>query len=541
MTNEQSITLLLFEILGGVALFLYGIRKLTKSLEDFAGASLRLVITRMTSSRIRGFLLGLVVALSLQSSAAVMLMIVALSNNGLILLANAVGIILGAGVGSTLTVQLLAFRIHAWAPAMLLAGFILMRITRAERLRDIGSAIFSFGLVFLGMHLITMGTEPLTGEDFFPDAIAFFARTPFFAAVIAAGMTLLFQSSAATLGLLLTLGFAGVMDVSSALPFIIGANIGSCGIAFIGSAGGSSRGKRIAWTELIVRATAGIVVFLFAGAYTSLAETLSADPARGIAHVHTLFALTAGVLFLPFNRPLAKLIERMVPSGASEKLFRPKYLDPNATSNPPIALGSAAREILRQGDIVLSMMDDIYIALAQSDRALLEEVIARDDLVDIEQEAITEYLTQLTGSELSTKESRTEMELLTITLELEHIADVISKNLSTYVEKRLDDGYFFSEQGIAEIQGFHCKVRELLCNTLDLIALRDKDMAKAIIEETKEIAQEQRRLNRSHIERLHAGVKFSADTSAIHLDLISDLSRIAIHISYIAYAILGKV
>ncbi len=541
MTTDINITLFIFQILGGVALFLYGIRKATKSLEDFAGTSLKLVITRMTASRLRGFALGLLVALSLQSSAAVMLMMVALSNNGLLLLVNAASIILGAGVGSTLTVQLLAFKIHQWAPALILFGFIPMRLTRSERVHDVGGAIFSFGLVFLGMSSITSGTASLVGEGSLSSIIGFFSRTPFFAAVIAAGLTVLFQSAAATLGLLLTLGFGGLIDISAALPFVVGANIGSCGMAFIGAAGGGAAGRRIAWTELVVRSVAGIIVFVLSDFYLGLASSLSDNPAREIAHLHTLYALTAAVVFLPFNKPLARFINKMIPATDLDKPFGPIYLDPNATKNPSLALGCAAREILRQGDIVLSMADDIYIALERRDRPLLDDIIARDDMVDAEQEAITGYLTRLSGSELSAKESRTELELLTFTLELEHIADVVSKNLAQYVLKRIDDGLYFSDEGLEEIRAFHHRIRDLLKRALDSAALRDPEACESIIKETKAIVEEQRRLTRSHIERLHVGVKHSAESSAVHLDLISDLTRIAIHVSYIAYAISGKV
>ena len=186
MANETSITLAIFEVLGGVALFLYGIKKVTKSLEDLAGASLKLIITQLTKSRFRGFVIGLAVALSVQSSGAVMLMLVAFSNTGLLALGEAVSIILGAGVGTTFTVQLLAFRVHAWAPAMLLFGYITSRVTRSGKVVDTGRAIFSFGLVFLGMHLISAGTAPLIREEFFPAAIDFFRKTPLFAAVMAA-------------------------------------------------------------------------------------------------------------------------------------------------------------------------------------------------------------------------------------------------------------------------------------------------------------------------------------------------------------------
>jgi phosphate:Na+ symporter len=326
-----------------------------------------------------------------------------------------------------------------------------------------------------------------------------------------------------------------------ALPFIVGANIGSCGIAFIGAMGGDSRGMRIAWAELIVRFVAGFIMLSFPDFFVNIAIILADSPAREIAHLHTMYALIAVVIFMPFTKLLARFVEKIIHSGKSGTEFGPIYLDTNALSNPPIALGSAAREILRQGDIVLSMVDDIFIALKKFDGELLQKIIDRDDKVDTEQESITDYLTCLSESELSAVESRTEMELITIALELEHIADVVSKNISRHVVKRLDEGYYFSKEGLGEIEDFHARIRNLLRKALDIIPLRDKNMARWIIDETKDIVSQQRRLNQSHIERLHAGVKYSAETSAIHIDLLSDLTRIAVHISSIAYAILGKV
>ncbi len=541
MANDYNITLAIFEVLGGVSLFLYGISRVTKSLEDLAGVSLKLIITKLTKSRFRGFAIGLTVALSLQSSRAVILMLIAFANSGLLALREAVSIILGAAIGSTLTVQLLAFRIHSWAPAMLLVGYVIGAVTRSNKVKDAGRALFSFGLVFLGLHLITIGASPLVEEDFFPAAIDFFQQTPFFAAAFAALLTLLLQSSTATLGLLLTLAFNGVIGIEVAVPFVIGANIGSCGMAFIGTRGGNIRGTRIAWTELTARLTTGVIMLLLMRYYTDLARFLTDDPARGIAHLHTMFAVSSTVLFIPFSSLLARLIEKIIPEPQKKAIFAPNYLDDNALSNPPVALGSTAREILREGDIVLSMMDDIMVAFSKSDRELLSKIIQRDDQVDILQEAITAYLTKLAESELSPDESQTELELLTFALELEHIADVISKDIARHVEKRLDEGYYFSDEGFGEIKKFHRLVSSLLRTALDAITLRDKALARKIIQETKNIIEEQRGLNRSHIERLHAGIKFSVETSTIHLDLLTDLTRIAVHVSHIGYAILGKV
>jgi len=540
MATEANITLSLFEILGGVCLFIFGIKKVTKSLEDFAGASLRLVLTQLSKNRFKGVVFGSLIALSLQSSGAVMLMLVAFSNSGLIALQETISIMLGAGFGSTLTAQLLAFRVHRWAPVMLLVGYILIRTGKTSKTWDIGNTIFSFGLVFLGMHLVTSGTEPLVGDSFIPAAVAFFSKTPFFAVILGIALTTLFQSSMATIGLLLTFAFNGLICVQDAIPFIVGANIGSCSIAFLGSSSGHVEGRRIPWTELFIRITAGIIMLIFANYYISFVELLTNDPARGIAHAHLLFSITALILFLPFTGIVSKFIKSMIPGPQNEEEFGPRFLDHNSLSNPPVALSEAAREVLRQGDIVLNMMDDIMKAFTKTDRELLNDIIKRDDKVDLLQESITHYLTRLSEEELSQKESLTELQLLNFSLELEHVADVISKGLSHHVFKRLEEGYYFSDEGYGELKKFHGRVRDLVRKGLDAITLRDKKMAREIIEETKEIIDLQRELNRSHIERLHAGVKFTAETSTIHLDMLADLSRIAIHVSHIGYSILGK-
>jgi phosphate:Na+ symporter len=540
MANEINITLSIFEIFGGVALFLYGIKKVTKSLEDFAGAGLKMIITQLTKSNLRGFVIGMLVSLTLQSSGAVMLMLVAFANSGLLAVNEAISIILGAGVGTTLTVQLLAFRIHEWAPAMLLAGYLILDLT-SGRVREIGKAVFSFGLVFLGMHLITNGAGPLSKEPFFPATVDFFRQTPFFAVIVAAVLTFAFQSSAVVLGVLLTLAFSDIIGIEAAIPFIVGANIGSSGIGFLGATRGKANGYRMATAGLLSRLSVGVLVLILADYYIDAAVFLSNSPARQIAHVHTLFALTMSVIFLPLSKLLTSASNVLVPKKAGEEFFRPIYIDPRWLSNPPAALGSAAREVLRQGDIVLSMMEDILTALGQNDKSLLDDVIARDDKVDRLQVDIVNYLTKLNESELSKSEAVIERQLLSFTLELEHIADVISKDIARHMEKRMDAGYYFSDEGWAEIKEYSNEIRALLRRGLDAIPLRDEKLAHEIIETTKELVVKQRRFTRNHIDRLHAGVKLSVETSAIHIDLINDLARIAVHVSHIAYAIMGKV
>ncbi|MBN2541397.1 Na/Pi cotransporter family protein [bacterium] len=536
--------LIIFEALGGLALFLYGIKSVTKSLEALAGASLKLILTRLTRSRWRGSLVGFATAAAVQSSGAVMLLLVGFINAGLLTLNEALGVALGAGIGTTITVQLIAFKLTRFALIIVLAGFVMLTWCKRDKVKNAGKVIFSFGLIFLGMRLMMQSMEAVHGSNALLSLVEFLKVQPFWAFILAIVLTSLFQSSAAFLGIILTLAFEGLLTFEATIPFIVGANIGSCATGIIGSINAKEKGKRVIWAELIMRIAIAILFFVFKKPIVAFLYYIGSfvpfSEARLVAIGHTFYGLVAAIIFLPFITPVARLMKKLFPAKGEEK-FGPLYLDYNVLDNPPMALGQAAREVIRTGDIVFKMLEDMETVIDKNDEKLLKEIIKRDDEIDLLQEQVTSYLTKLSQHELDVSESRKELELINIVLDLEHIADIISKNISQYAAKKIEYGYYFSDEGYKEVKYLEKEVKTNLQMALDAIPMRDKEIALQVIKKTKFIVEEQRRLYRSHLERLHKGLRDSIETSTIHLDLLSDLNLISLTTSYIAYAILEKV
>jgi len=485
--------------------------------------------------------MGILTALGLQSSGATILMLIAFANAGLIATRRSIPVILGAGIGTTLTVQLLAFKIYKFAPIIVTIGFVMLFLIKKRVWHYTGRVIFSFGLVFLGMAIMREGIIPIQDNPAIASMVQFLSTAPFWVAVLGFALATLFQSSTAVLGLFLTLAFTGVVDLQVSLPIVIGANVGSCMIGAIGAIGGKTEAKRIVWTQLSMKFILGIIVFILLPYYHDLIRTIGGSTARQIANSHTLFDIIVAIVFFPFANRITKIIERIFPKPPESDEFAPRYLDDSTLENPLVAMGQATREIMRIGEIVQTMLADWGKVFFSNDPGLLNEIIVRDDQVDKLQEAVTDFLTKVSTEELDEDTASLSVALVHIAFEMEHIGDVISKDLALHVQKKIDIGYYFSDEGFSEILSYHSDVSNNFKMILGAIPLRDKKLAMQVIDETKRLVEHQRDLYRSHLVRLRKGLKETEETSTIHIDILSDLNKINLHTSYIAYAILGKV
>jgi len=534
-------TLEMFQIVGGLCIFLYGISQITRNLQKLAGPALRLLVARLTKSAWRGFAMGIFLAFAMQSSGALALMLVTFANAKLILVAQALPVILGAGVGSSLTVQVLAFNIYRFAPIIVTLGFILFYFVHSRIWHYSGRTLFSFGLVFLGMAIMRDGIAPFQSNPAIATMVQFLTKAPFWVAVLGFAIATLFQSSTAVLGLLLTLAFSGIVDLHISLPMIIGANVGSCMLGIFGAIHGKAEAKRIVLAQLILRFIMAAILFALIPYYESLISAIGGQIPRQIANAHTLFELLTAIVFFPFTQPFAKLASSIVRADKLDEEHSPKYLDTATLSNPLVAMGHATKEIMRMGEIVVGMLRDWGKVFFINDRGLLKQVLTEDDKVDALQESITGFISHIPCEKMDSEASSLSVALAHITLELEHVADVISKDLAAHVRKKIEIGYYFSDEGFSEILSYHDQVMENLKTVLDAIPLRDQALAKLVIDETKKLVGRQRELYRSHLTRLRKGLRETEETSTIHIDILSDLNRINLHTSYIAYAILGKV
>ncbi len=528
-------TMEVFTIVAGLCLFLYGIRLITKNLQLLAGNSLKILIGKLTARKRAGFLVGVLTAFCLQSSGAVVLMLLGLANAGLIALAQSLPIILGAGVGSTLTVQILAFKLYTFAPIVLTLGFILLYFPKPGRLQYTGFVIFSFGIMLLGMALIRQGAAPLQSQPAIGEVLKLFEGAPFWIVILGFMLTTVFQSSTAVLGLMLTLAFSGVINEHIAIPVVIGANVGSCMMGLIGAIGSKRKAKEMVWSQLIMKVIVGSLLFIFLPFYMQFVAMLGGDVARQIANAHTLFDIIMAIMFLPFVVPFSKLLQRLYPKAKDDNKFAPMYLDESTLDTPAVAMGQAVREVLRMGDLVSQMLSDWGEIFHDNDAKKLDDLVDFDDMVDTLQIEVTRFLTRLSMDKLDKASAQWSFALVSIALELEHIGDVISKDLAPNARKKIEVGYYFSDQGFLEILAYHRKVLNHLNATIAAIPLRDAKVAHELVQTTKALAVDQRNYYRLHLERLRLGVRETQETSTLHIDIIGDLNKINMHISYIAY------
>ncbi len=524
-------------VLGGLALFMFGLHYGGKALTRVGGNKLREFLWKFTRIPVLGVLTGIFITIMTQSSSATTVMLVSFTDAGIMKFWETLGVILGADIGTTLTVQLVAFKIHEFSLFMIFTGFILM-LFPGKRWKLAGRVIFSFGLVFFGMKIMSDAVAPLKEIKKFHSLLAWAGKRPLIGILAAAVFTGIIQSSGATMALILSLSFQNLITLKEAIPLIFGANIGTCVTAVIASVGRDVEAKKVALAHVLFKVLGVILFFPFLSHFAHFISLLSPSLSRSIANAHTFFNVGATLLFLPFLRPFSALVRFLTPAEKKKKEFGPLYIDPTFLGTPPIAMGAAMREVLRMADMVLEMYRQSIKVLEENDVELRERIIKEDDKVDLLDEKITLYLTRLSEEELSPELSKRSVILLEAVDELESIGDVVSKNLMTYARKKIEKGFMFSKEGFSEIKRFHGWVMDTIVMAVDALATFEKELAEEVVKRREEGVEYLEKLEASHIQRLRKGYRESIETSAVHLDLISDLERINFHATGIAKAIL---
>ena len=530
--------LVLFALLGGTALLLYGVRLVGEGLQRAAGTRLRHVLSTLTGNRFKSLLVGAGVTALLQSSSATTVMLVGFASAGLLSLRQTIGVILGADVGTTVTVQLLAFDLLDLSPVIVFLGWVLY-VSGKGTVRYVGQAILGFGFLFLGMKLIHDGTAPLASNELFADLLRALTDQPLLLLLLSAAFTALVRSSAAVIGLALSLATAGLMPLIGAIPIIFGANVGTAATAALAAVGQNAEARRVAAAHAAFKIAGALLFFALIAPFAELVSRTAPDLPRQIANAHTIFNVALALLFLPVAPYAADLITRLIPERRRTAAGA-MYLNPAVLDTPAVALGQALREVLRMGDVVLQSLRDTIHVLERNDEALMREVIARDDLIDRLEEDIKQYLVKLREHSLTEEQAERETALIFVIVNLEEIGDVIDKNLMELAEKKIRGNHVFSAQGWREIADLHAKVLENLELAMAALAAGDREVAEKVIRHKGVVNTMERQLRQAHIERLHEGLRESIDTSSIHLDLLASLKRANSLVTGIAYAVLGQ-
>ena len=535
-------TQILAQLIGSVALLLWGVRMVRTGMSRALGAELRQMIAVSSRNRASAFASGLAVTMLLQSSTATALIIGSFAGRGIITLSAALAVMLGADVGSTLVAQLLAFDIK-WLWTLLVAAGVALFMSRdSERPRGAARAILGLGLMLLALIQLGEATAAMQASETVRVVLGALGGEPIVALLVAAALTWMAQSSLAIVLFVMARAGAGAVSLGTAAALVLGANIGGAIAPWFALSGSPIAARRVPLGNIVLRTTVALSALTFVGPAIEALAVVTSDPERLVVLFHTVFNVAVALVGLPLVGALAWLLAKLTPEATLDSdLGQPRHLDPSVLDAPSEALACALRETLHMGDLVATMLRDALPAIEGQDPKLVKEVEKADDAVDRLHEAIKLYLVRVSREEMSEAESRRFVEILTFTTNLEHIGDIIDKNLMELASKKIRKQLSFSREGIAEIRDFHGRVTDTMRLALNAFATRDVVLARRLYAEKAQTRVAERDAAESHFTRLKDGRPESLGTSAIHLDIIRDLKRIHGHLTAVAYPMLEAV
>ena len=496
--------LTIVKLLGGLGLFIYGMKLMGDGLENAAGEGLKKILEKVTKNPIIGVIVGAVVTMVIQSSSATTVMVVGFVNAGLMNLAQAAGIIMGANIGTTVTAQLVAFKLDNIAPIFIFVGAMMVMFVKGKKRREIGNIILGFGILFVGMGTMSGAMKPLTSSPMFQEILTTVGSHWYLGVIAGALITAVLQSSSATTGILVALATAGALNINQALPIIMGCNIGTCITAMLATVGTNKTAHRAAMLHLIFNVV-GTIIFLpiivpgFLGNFVSYFTT---DVNRQIANAHTIFNVVNTLIMVPLIPILCKIVERIIPGEDDEKVG-PKYIDDRLLETPVIAAGQVVKETIRMSNKAKLSLELAMDAFMKNDENLAEKVYENEEIINNLEECITNYLVKLSKCELSDKEKNIVASTFHIVNDIERIGDH-AENLADLTVQKINKKLSYSDEAIDEITNVEAEI--------DKMHKRYRDL---------------------HIKRLHEGT-CNAYAGAIFLDLLSNLERIGDHSTNIA-------
>ncbi len=530
---------LFLQVIGGVFLLLYGVRLTGQGFELAFGAKLSRFYIAPGRGRIRAFGAGILSTSLIQSSGAVVALVISFAEVAPLSLSQSLAVVLGADLGSTVTVQILSFRIYQYAFLVISVGVVLFLWGRRANLKAIGQGTLGFGLLLLALKFLASAASEIGNVASLRLLMADLAHAPLVSFLWGVVLSALFQSGTAVMILLIAFTQQGVLPLPAVLPLVLGANVGGTSLAFTASSGLAAEGRRIAWGHMLMK-TVGAVLFLpFFSTAQKFLSFLSPDPSRIVANAHTMFNLTLALLFFPIVPRLASALSRVFP----EKEFltpggKPAYLDREHLPATGAALGQVAREIVRMADMIQKMQEMALQAVRNVEVDLALGIAKADDDVDRLTHEVKIFLSKLGEGALDPEQTRRAVAYISIVSDLENIGDFIDKTLGEHVRKLAERNQRFSEQGAEELHSLMREVESLYEEAVSAFVTRDKNAAEAVIARKKVISQMERQLRIAHIHRLQKGTPESLESSAAHLDILSSWKVIASHCVSIAYNII---
>lgn len=532
---------LLLTLLGAVALLLWGVRMVRTGMTRAFGSELRRAIARVGTSKPRAFLTGIGVTTVLQSATATALLLASFAGQGLIALPVALALMLGADVGSTLVAQLFAFDIKwLWAVGVL-GGVIAFNASENPQVRAAGRISIGLGLMLLALSMIGGVSGALRESPVIQTVLRALAAEPIIAVIVAGLLTWIAHSSLAIVLFVMSLAATGAVSAKLAVALVLGANIGAAVAPYFALTGAPAAARHVPLGNFIARTVIALAALSFLPAVADAVVGLGFAADRQVLMVHTLFNVAVAFVWLPLVGPLAVLTQKIGPNdNVMEASEVPASLDAAVLDTPSEALACAMRETLNVGDLVLDMLRRSHGAIDGNDTQLVKSIERDDDRVDRLHYAIKHYLVRASKTEMTDEESRHYIEILAFNTNLEHIGDIIDKNLMELAQKRIKRGLKFSAEGLAELSRFHELVVGNMRLALNVFATRDVALARRLLSEKSNMRAKEFEAADRHYQRLRDGRPETIETSSLHLDIIRDLKRINSHLTSVVYPILER-
>ena len=522
-------------LIGGLGLFIYGMYLLSDSLKKLSLGILKSLLEKITSNRIKAMLVGLGITALIQSSSATSVILIGFLNAGLLPLASAIAIMVGSNIGTTVTAQLIAFKLTAVAPFFVFGGTAYFFFAKKQKEKNKGLVILGFGLLFVGLAMMSMAVAPLSQNETARNVFVTFGRYPLLGVLAGLLVTVVFQSSSTVSGMIIAFASAGLLDLASSIYLIFGTNIGTCITAILASIGGNLSAKRLAWGNTIFNTVGTLIAVTMAPLYLYFIPQFSGNIARQVADAHTLFNVINTIIFLPFIPFFVLFLHKIIP-GEDYTKKEAKYLDKNLLGVPHLAIGAAINEMIVMLDTCADMLDKARRCTKTFSFKLRDEIAIDEQSVDEMQKYITEYLVEITQGELPHKYSRLIPALLHSVNDLEKVGDYC-EDIILLAQRAYENDLDFSDEAYQELEKLFDETENIMQETRKAMQLNDQQAAARTleIERAVDIMISEYKLN--HIKRLENSVCIS-NAGLVFNDILTNIERLNNHLCNITKGIL---
>ncbi|UMZ75123.1 Na/Pi cotransporter family protein [Natranaerofaba carboxydovora] len=525
-------------VLGGLGLFIYGIHIMAEGMQKAAGDKLRNILEVLTINPFVAMLTGIGLTVLVQSSSTSTVMVVSFVNAGLIGLGQAVGTIFGANIGTTITAQVVSFDLGKFALPAIAVGMAFFMFSKRRVKKNIGKATLGFGILFLGMTLLSDSMAPLSEEPLFLNLLERFGEIPILGVLAGAVFTVMVQSSSAASGVIIALTLQGLLDFESGLALIMGTNIGTCATTLIAGIGANLSAKRTATAHITFNLIGTLFFLLILPVFSDLVQMTADTVPRQVANAHTIFNLGAALIFLPFTSQFARLMKKLVPGEELNIEHGSKYLDKRVLGTPTVAIANARNEVVRMAKIAGEMVEEAFDAFVTSDGKKMQSVQQKETIVDQLEKEITVYLSEISHNALTVSQSRQLTSLMNAVNDIERVGDH-SENLIGLAQNRIEDNLPFTDTAIEELQEFFEKVHKMYIETVEALENNDADKAREMIEYDDVIDEMEKIMRKHHITRLNEK-RCHPSSGVIYLDILSNFERIGDHSTNLCHVVLGE-